>query len=138
MIINKISSVSYAAPAANQQFASQNREQSVAFTSKPSKYVADVTTKVFDKLFSVRDNKLGTYLGTTSKGVNVTIRETSLGKSADLYISYPEKKGTDFRDFQVFHVNKSSTLPSAILNTDGEKVSSKQAQKLQRILDTLV
>lgn len=138
MIINKISSVSYAAPVANQQFASQNREQSVAFTSKPSKYVADVTTKVFDKLFSVRDNKLGTYLGTTPKGINVTIRETSLGKSADLYISYPEKKGTDFRDFQVFHVNKSSTLPSAILNTDGEKVSSKQAQKLQRILDTLV
>ena len=81
------------------------------------------------------------YMGfnkTTPKGINVKIRETSLGKSADLYISYPERKGTDFRDFQVFHVNKSSTLPSAILNTDGEKVSSKQAQKLQRILDTLV
>lgn len=110
----------------------------VSFGAKPSKTVEDVTTKVFDKLFSVKGNNLRTYLGTTLKGDNITIRETNLGKSADLYVSYAKKKLPLDDNFKVFHVEKSSNAPSTVLSDDGKKLPAKEVKKVQRILDTLV
>ncbi len=110
----------------------------VSFAARPSKNVEEITSKVFKKLYSVRDNKLGTYLGTTPNGDNVTIRETKLGKSADLYVSYADKKNTGKNIFGVYHVNKSSNVAANILSDDGKKVSRSEAKQIERIIDALV
>lgn len=106
-----------------------------AFTARASKPVESISSTVFKKLSSVRENKLGTYLGTSQKGDNITIQETRFGKEADLYVSYANKKNSN--KFAGFHLTTEDGKPSSISTIYGEKVPYYKVKTLERILDTL-
>lgn len=115
-----------------------SRIDAVNFAAKPSKNVEQITSKVFKKLSAVRGNKLGTYLGTTQNGDNVTIRETSLGKAADFYVSYSDKMNKGAKKFDIFHITKSTDAPAKIVSDEGKKASKSDVAQIGRMIDTLV
>ena len=109
---------------------------SVSFTSaRRSKKVDSVVQKAFEKLYTVRDGQVGTYLGLTTKGTNVMIRETSLGKKAELYIYKVAKSGKN--TYGMYEIFKDAKNGSRICDFDGNKVVSRVVNKLGKYLDTL-
>ncbi len=113
------------------------RINSVSFGSTATK--ADkLATSVFKKIAHGSDGKLKTYLGTTLKGDNVTIRETNFGKSADLYISYAQKSLKKPDKFDIFHIDRTSDKPVSITSIDGNALKNKEISKVQSIINTLI